>query len=110
HANFGSRVNGFVGRARTHLRAVRSRFEKAWNVCRELSAGAAARRAWRAFHSALSSRVGSSLRPAEGNPEGMPASRSAQRGIDSGPERTRTAGRNPGHLGGRIRTHRVLPG
>ena len=57
-----------LSKERSTLRAVRSRFAKARDVRGELSAGAAPGRARRAVHPALSPRVGSSLRAAEGDP------------------------------------------
>ena len=46
----------------------------------------------------------------EGDPDDVPAGRSAERGADPGPEGARPAGRHAGHLGRRIRPDRVLPG
>ncbi len=99
HAELGARAHRSLEGARAHVRALRPRLQKARDLRGELSAGAAPGRTRRAFHSALSPRLGSSLRAAAGHQDDVPAGRSAERRLDSGSEGARPARRHAGHLG-----------
>ncbi len=91
-------------------RSVRARCQQAGHLCGERTAGATACRTGRACRSDPASRLGPAWDLAARPHRPVPGYRPADGGPADGSQTTRPAGENRCGLGGRIRSHGLLPG
>ena len=110
HADQCARGDGSFQRTGKHVRTIWSRGQDAGNVCGELLARTAAGRARRAVHSALSSRLGSSRKLAEGDYQGVQRRRSGQLCARHRFGAARTLEGYACRMGWRVRPNQLLPG